>query len=153
MQLYLVRRASDAGKPFDFSNTNDIFSKRQDADQRLKDVEASSPGYFIETHECPLVYSDDLELHPQCALETKNSFCYWHNVTDSFHKTFHRIVLEKEDALSEPEKKRIREDAARYFSGLNGSLRFGPVAASSPGYTVEAYFLMALLEELNRVEQ
>jgi hypothetical protein len=153
MQLYLVRRASEARKLFDFSNTNDIFSKRKDAERRLKDVQASSQGYFIETHECPSVYSDDLELHPQCNLEVNNKFCYWHHATDAFHKTFHRLVLDAETEVDDLAKKRIREHAAKYISALEGMFRYGPDAVSAPGYTVEACYLMALVEEFNRVAE
>jgi hypothetical protein len=151
MILYLVRPASEHGKPFDFTRTNDIFSKREDAEERLKASRTHDPSFLIERCECPLVYSDDLELHPQCNLEIQNRFCFWHDVTDYFHKAFHRIILDK-DPLTESEKRRIREHAERYFSNLDSILRNGTTAVRVPGYAADAYYLSVLLKEFKKAE-
>ena len=147
-----TRRANEAGKPFDFSNSNDIFSKREDAEQRLKLVRADGQPYFIEIVDCPLVYSDDLELHPQCVLETKNKFCHWHDATDYLHKSFHRLILDKEDVLADSAKDRLRKQAPKDLSGWSDRFKYGTIAVSASGYSVEAYFLMALLEEFKKLE-
>jgi hypothetical protein len=156
MQLYLVRRASEYRRPFDFSNTNDIFSKREDAERRLRTVQEDSQAYLIETYDCPAVYSDDLELHPQCILETKNKFCYWHDVTDYLHKAFHRLYLNKYDQGSDPlkqsEKERLRKYAEEHISRLDSIFRNGPIAVRVPNYIAETYFLLTVLEEFKKLE-
>jgi len=153
MILYFVRRADEAGTPFNLSNSYEIFSKHEDAERRLKTVNDNSLyKYFTHKIDCPSVYSDDLELQPQCVLEIKNKYCFYHDVTDKFHGHHHHLVLDKEGKLTESERQRVREYARTFFPGLGDILKHR-YAVYSEGYEPEAIALLTLLEEFNKHQQ